>query len=569
MKKITLFVSIVAFVACSVSAAVKRPYGNAGPVRPHSVVSSDVVPSWRVPSAHTDAMSSAQKSAKSSAADEPEIIYFADGESRYYTNLFTGFSNTMFGIFYDIQETCTEIVYDPDGTTVYIKDIAAATKYDTYVKGTLQGDIITVELPQCVYSEFDDETQETYYYYINVCEIVQDGEYKTFANVQQTDENKITYKVDGDNITLLLNDGDPDDVDTPPARIAGLVGDTTPGLKAWTGFGDAYQRLSLFDEEAVLMPEDITVETWFYTTAEGYAGTVGMGFDDGKVYIRGLSTDLPDVCIVGTYDSSTQKITFPVPQYMGMDNFTGQFIYMTGVHFIDYENDEFEFVDNVTFNFDPSAKRATVDGEDIDILVNIGKTSLYYIEDYLMPEFFWQEPALMNADPNDPEYVDMMEYDDYYGYGYIKWSIPATNVDGHLLDPSRLFYRVYFDDDLYTFTPEIHMGIGEDITDVPYYFTDLYDILIWGETHEISFYDNYTSFGIQSFFSGTDGTLYSSNIVTVEPGGLDTTIGNSHIVRREWFNLQGLPVSNPGRGVFIERATRADGSVIVTKRLVK
>ena len=68
-----------------------------------------------------------------------------------------------------------------------------------------------------------------------------------------------------------------------------------------------------------------------------------------------------------------------------------------------------------------------------------------------------------------------MDYDDDYGYGGVQLSLTRASEDGNYLNPSKLYYNMYLDDEKYTFYPDEYPEKIEDLTDVPYSYsgTDL------------------------------------------------------------------------------------------------
>ena len=174
-----------------------------------------------------------------------------------------------------------------------------------------------------------------------------------------------------------------------------------------------------------------------------------------------------------------------------------------------------------------------------------------------------------------------MSFDEARGYGALQFWFEKNSVDGNLLDPNKLYYNVYFDGDLFTAYPDEYQNISEEITDIPYYFSDnSFDFIASGDMHTLYYYmTGFTKLGIQTFYKDGD-KVYKSNLVEYaidEEGNftpIETAIkgatAESNTVKSVSFSdLSGRRVSNLASGVYLKTMKMADGTQKTVKVVKK
>lgn len=237
----------------------------------------------------------------------------------------------------------------------------------------------------------------------------------------------------------------------------------------------------------VVAPEGLETEE-YSVTARNYkddsdvSGSVYIGFDGSDVYIQGLSTYLPDAWVKGTLDGTT--ITFPYGQYLG--NYGGSYdMYLNTLLSAD-----------VVFNYDAEAGTLTAQNE--FFLVD---NSQYYFDSYRGAVFKKAaEKAVMPANPA----IASLENGDY-GW-YLNFNVPTVDVNGDGLITSKLYYMIYTDVEgeiaPLTFTPATHERLTENMTEIPYGFTEDYDFYN-GQIYLNDLYsEDWDKIGIQSIYTG-------------------------------------------------------------------
>ena len=134
------------------------------------------------------------------------------------------------------------------------------------------------------------------------------------------------------------------------------------------------------------------------------------------------------------------------------------------------------------------------------------------------------------ATPADPEILEVGNYDSEEGYGYVAFTIPTTDIDGNDLKESELYYQLYSDinGDIQpiTFTTDLYIKISEDMSIIPYTFTDNYDFADKGSYKIVflnyNFNTMYDRIGVKSIYTG-GGETNESEIVWAEVEKEETT----------------------------------------------
>ena len=210
------------------------------------------------------------------------------------------------------------------------------------------------------------------------------------------------------------------------------------------------------------------------------AKVVNVAVDGNDVYFQNFSDYLPEAWVKGTKNGNV--ITFPEKQFVG--EYSG------------YES--YAFYDgDVVFTYDAEADTYTAEGEIYGVLGD-----QYYDGHYFNPVI--KKVADKAAMPADPEITDM-EKNGSYGW-YIDFNVPAVDVNGEDLAIGKLSYMIYSDTQgevsPLTFTPATHTELTQDMTEIPYGFTENYDFY----ADEIYLNDLYsadwTRIGIQSIYRG-------------------------------------------------------------------
>ena len=229
----------------------------------------------------------------------------------------------------------------------------------------------------------------------------------------------------------------------------------------------------------VTLPEGLEILPYAMIYDEGSKG-INVAVDGNDVYFQGMSQYLPEAWVKGTKEGNL--VTFPAMQYMGDYGSNGSsFFFYNG---------------EATFTYDPDAGTYTAEGLVFGVLAD-----QYYDGKYTNPVL---SPVVEKAAmPADPKVTGMEET----SYGWIvEFNIPLADVNGEPMVVSKLSYIIYTDTKgaivPLTFTSATHTRLTEDMTEIPYGFTENYDFY----TDVIYLNDLYsadwTRIGIQSIYRG-------------------------------------------------------------------
>lgn len=140
-----------------------------------------------------------------------------------------------------------------------------------------------------------------------------------------------------------------------------------------------------------------------------------------------------------------------------------------------------------------------------------------------MGEFVYPEIPDVAAMPATPAIAGIGNYDAEKGYGYVLYDVPVTDVDGNNLKESLLYYQFYSDIngviEPITFTTDLYTKLEEDMSVIPYTFTDSYDFDVYDVYKVIymnyDFTTMYDRIGVKSIYTG-GGETNESEIAWAE-----------------------------------------------------
>jgi hypothetical protein len=200
-----------------------------------------------------------------------------------------------------------------------------------------------------------------------------------------------------------------------------------------------------------------------------YSSPVYVSFAGDKVFVKGISSYLPDAEIVGT--RSGNQIVFDSGQYLG--KFWDYELYFVGI------NNETGKVEDVTMTINADENRLTTDTW---IATTDGEN---FFEQYA--NVVITKPVEKAATPETPtiDYVGK-----FSSYIYMEATIPIVDTEGNPLIVNNLSYQIYteINHEQQPFVlkagEDYYKNLTEDMTVIPYIFDDQYDIFS-GNTHII------------------------------------------------------------------------------------
>lgn len=585
MLKHLLFVAIgIAMMAGSASAdRVRTPQQMSMPIALNHDIQSNLVKNGCL------LKPGSRGNAPSKSITTP-VISEVSGSETQYTKDCCGVMLDFWWIAEYADEFASSIVWGNNGE-IYFKNIFSNLPTDTYVKGVMANDVITVELPQTIYYDEENATGLN----LNVLKASYtevDGQTSVEYVLDET-VTSVSFVLDFEgNISLVLP-GEPFSGDTYPEYALGLINSSDD---SWAGYADFYQKYTPFFEEPTTMPEGLATTTYFMPSYNsGYL--VNVGFTDENVYFQGLSQYMPESVVIGdivdpNYSDEEMLVNIPQNQYIGMYGsyyyvFTKAVVLNPNYDWSDPESEYMYFApDDAGYEciFNKVTKTFTPKDPDLYLSLNAAKDRVYYIE--LFTDLNLKEQTDFYGTPKNPEYISFSDMDrEYYGYCGFYFNAPLISQEGILLDNEEMYYRIFINDELQVF--QEHTGVDLNGVEKTLYPgleepTSLIPLKLYNKQDFIKFDPSYTEVGIYRTDVSTigvqviytyGGTTTRSNLMTLdvatgeitETSDVKKIDSDAQIVGIEYYSLDGTKVINPDKGIYIQKATLADGNVVVKK----
>ena len=323
-----------------------------------------------------------------------------------------------------------------------------------------------------------------------------------------TDDFYGDYTIEG------MNYFDEDDVPAGWYRqdLHGMIGDDAITFDSWivtrltgsTGQYAGFLKQPLYipgstlsaDLRLVELPAGVEAKTYSLTYTDYYNNSVNssarVAVDGDDVYFQGMSKFFPEAWVKGK--KVGDKVKFPMKQYVG--------------EYPDYGL-TFAFCNcPVEFTYDETA-----DTYSFEALLYGVVGGRYY-------DGYFNAPVLKGIDdkpmtPANPEITTFAQHDD--GGWYILFNLPKTDTEGTTLLSYNLSYEIYSDIEgevkPLTFTPETHTKLHENMTEIPYGFSDGWDFGPSGGQFYVFFNGLYSvrwnKIGIKSIYRGGGETRES------------------------------------------------------------
>lgn len=241
-------------------------------------------------------------------------------------------------------------------------------------------------------------------------------------------------------------------------------------------------------KKLVSVPEgaEINAYSLTYTDNDNKKQTVPakVAVYGNEIYFQGISGFCPEAWVKGIKLGNT--VTFPEKQYVGEHEDYGS-IYA-------FSNCDAEYF------YDEEAESYYTNG----LVYGLAGDSHY---DRYMKESLFQKIDEVPAMPANPTILDFFKNDDY-GY-LIQFDVPLEDQAGNPLYPWGLCFEIFTDIEgevkPITFTPATHIKLHEDMTLIPYGFTDNWDFS-WGNPNKYIFFNElysprWNKVGIKSIYT--------------------------------------------------------------------
>ena len=488
-----------------------------------------------------------------------------EGEVTYYQRSGGLYNNDWDGLVMGSQVGAVGVVMN--GNDVYFENLVSSYNNDNWVKGTLgeDGKTITIApgtilLESSQWAEVEGGNWAEFKGYVklsmlNFVPALAVGETATFVEDAET---PITFTME-DGI-IKLNDT------AAGQRVLGGVytGFELEGVNGqWSMGADFGTVLTPITEQPVSLPEGLEAETWSASYCSSYnpdysqTTFTNLYRTGNEVYWQGFASTYPDMCIKGTITDDTMH--FDSHQYVGVSQsymleVVGSNVTRTPNEW-DWFDVSFEDIDGFDLYYDAATQSWSLpEGKCVRLTVVGSPSSSWTVMENLVLTPYQNEILT----PANPEILDYANYWDLEGDWDFVVYFPSDSQEGKTLNPDNLYYRIYVNDELYTFDAQRY-ELEEDLTEIPY-------------TLSGNEYLNHTSyFGVHNYIQEQDiwklgiQLIYRvgdeercSDIISCETG---EPIGIEQLSAEEQqqmprYGINGQRVSADYRGIVIENGRK-------------
>lgn len=388
---------------------------------------------------------------------------------------------------------------------------------------------------------------------------------ETFAYLGGTlqREGKLTVLGTGTKLTLSSGAGTPPFVQLKSLSLGdglyithpfeGYFDDTLGGI---TTDGETYYTDSLFIsnmpalEPVAVAPDDLVTETYIFkakgpNSTEAYSHPIQVGFSGNNVYICGLTDETKNMWAKGVVSDDKATIMLPEGQHIGSN--TSWFFGYSYDYFLTSVDDDYNYT-QLKLNYDAQQDCYT-SSQPLVVISSEGKNILYMEEYHEVVIAKLEDIATMPTVPSIEQVnIEGAEYPSAV------FSIPTVDVNGRDLLTSKLYYAIWYvkngEEQQYVVRASEYEYVKEDMFEIPYEFTDNYDIHKGGSLFYFNPTDEpatWTKFGVQSIYYG-GGVRNESQVVwsdgDITDGIKDLNGLNDHNVSNNIMYKQGSTIVN-------------------------
>ena len=500
------------------------------------------------------------------------VITEVEGEIQVFEKACEGYmlnSNSKI-VEYNTPKAAAQLVRN--GDDLYFLNFLSKVWFGSYVKGSVEGNQVVVELPQTVY--YSEDTSKGY----NIAVLQVTESENITENDCLIDESikSVSFNLSSNGeMELVLPESD-----NGKKYVVGLV-NTEDG--SWVGYYDTKEHYTPFDEEMVKIPEGIEQNLYSMKCTSEVTRTdelCTVAFDGDYIYIKGLSYYLPEATIRCNYDKEAGRAYMPQGEFVGVWNdcfiFTEVYEYSTKTYRIEPSPDYQDYVFIVdTFN----NKIYCPDGKsDFEVWLYLTFYSPYVnpgVSNFVTNALEILQAITLTKD-FDRSGVPGNPYDLSYdeAWGDFEFVLNGKTTEGVEMAINKLYYSIYLNGELMAFLQDDdkYYGFNEPTTVIAAKFTNGDDVLSSGLGHVIHFYiDDIRTLGVQSIYEYGRETTYSEILTLdlatgeVSSSGVDSITASADIVSSVYYTLDGRKIENPKGGIFIRRILLSNGETIVKK----
>lgn len=459
----------------------------------------------------------------------------------------------------DADGYATDIVVSGDGKKIYVKNPFINLNTDTWLAGDLDAEgNVEFKFPQAIYYGTSSAGATLGYAW----KMAQTSTSQGTAIAKDETSQSVKFKWQNNTLTQVNAN-----------EVIGLGNENGE----WYGYGIYNSVFAEFTDVAV-KPTDVSkAEEWRLSYTSAFDGetkktNVKIVIDNNFVWVGGIYNS--DFWMMGRI--SGDNVVFPA-QYLGYAD--GVYNYMLPLELKQENNQTMAYsMDNLTFTYDAAAKKMSTD---YVLGINVGKNQIQLWEGFMSPVI--EKVAYAVETPAKPVIYYVMPYNsdkDQPNMGGMEYILSNLSTDGKELDESKLFYNIYLDDQLLTFDKATYRYIENDMTDLPYGYTDsyyskmyqyygydLYTVSDKGVTYQdIYLHKDFKKVGVKALYIDGDTRLESQMAEYTVTAINNAAISEGADVKSiSYSDLSGRKVSAPQHGIYLKTTTFGNGKTKTVK----
>lgn len=445
---------------------------------------------------------------------------------------------------------------------------------ENWIVGDIKGDEVTFTFPQLIaetiYTDDEGNIEEAYYDYALICEFVMENEETEEGWYYPRENQTLKFKLEADGTLTCLEE------DVMLAMCNYFDGeDLDEGEEphwSWQGNGDFINNLTPNTYKAVEAPEGLEFTEWQLISGIS-SRPVNVAFLGDDIYIKRLFKSMKKAVVKGTVDGD--KVTFENGQCLGEYWSGGSLAFFdTGV--INSEG-LFDLTESMTFNFD--REKNVLSSEDA-FCISVAPDKVLYYDKVEKPYICIPNPDFTVGKLLTPALYNFYEEDEEYDFdAEFYFNLATVDASKNILPTERLGYQVIMDDEIFTFyNDEYELPVGvEETTIIPYDYVseDTDDFDSYGTRHGFIFHTRgFQNLGVREVYTDANGNNVFSDVLWA-PGfegtfsGVASNFVERTVASKTFYNLSGVRVANPEKGVYILRTSYTDGTSTARKVVVK
>ena len=435
-------------------------------------------------------------------------FYYANGDvNRFYNRSFIG-----------------EYVVADDGN-IYLKNPCASLNSGSYVKlDKIDAENYVCHTAQLIY--VDNSGSTPYPYFVTRLVFVKKGSNSFSFELENDSTDKpvtdifFTYK-DG-----VLKQKDQELIDLNGELIPHEMLGITNSAGSWIGFGDGCIEYTPAPGKPVSLPAGAEVKegSFAYNVLASVGGINAQNamlqdyaIVGDTLFIANPVSEDASLWVKGIINRSDNTVTF-LPQYLGPNKELGVHQWFISATYSDYHDiwDEetgygtwvrnMKVADKYVARFDNGAISDSTAHQ--TFCISRDPDSLYLNGSY--SNIILQPYVAHGAAPKTPQINSFEPYNGLWAQLY--FSIAPVDENNVYLNTDSIYYHVFINSETpYVFKASENENLKEDLTDVPYSYSDDWDFVAKDNWHTVFGYEDCQYFGVQAFFKH-DGKIYASPI---------------------------------------------------------